>query len=72
VFRRSAIVKTFALVAAAAALLVASTGHVLFAYSSELTSYDLTTDFLSCVVGIDMTKYSLAPPPPEWQKLSLP
>jgi hypothetical protein len=37
------------------------------ATSSEITMLDFTNDFLSGVIGLDMTAYSLAPPPSTFQ-----
>jgi hypothetical protein len=38
---------------------------------SELTTLDVTKRFLSEVVGLDMPKYSLPPPPSGYQKLNI-
>jgi hypothetical protein len=37
------------------------------AASSEITMLDFTSDFLSSVIGLEMTAYSLAPPPSTFQ-----
>jgi hypothetical protein len=60
------------MVAVIISLFAASTGYVLLAYSSELTTLDLTTEFLSSVVGIDMTKYTLSPPPTGYENIKPP
>lgn len=47
------------------------TDNTFAAESSELDALDMTTDFLSNVAGVDMTKYALAPPPAGWEKLNI-
>ena len=49
------------------ALLVSIFTGLPLAASSEITMLDFTNDFLSSVIGLDMTAYSLAPPPSTFQ-----
>ena len=59
------------LLATVVATFAVATTSILPAESSELTAYDMTTDFLSNVAGIDMTKYALVPPSAGWEKLNI-
>jgi hypothetical protein len=60
----------FVLIILAVTIFVASTfGGA--SSQSELTTLDVTKQFLSEVVGIDISKYSLPPPPSGYEKLNL-
>jgi hypothetical protein len=59
------IIKRVAMVATITALLAVATVHMPPAYSSDFTANDKTTEFLSSVVGLDLTKYTLISPSEE-------
>ncbi|MFA5364993.1 MAG: hypothetical protein WC325_07445 [Candidatus Bathyarchaeia archaeon] len=58
----SSIIKRSALIVAFIAMFVVVTVPILPAHSLESTSEDIMFDFLSSVVGFDLTQYTLVPP----------
>ncbi len=67
-------VKKVAVVAATIMLLVTAAAGVVSADSADYSMLDQTTEFLSSVVGLDMTKYSLIvpSPPPGYENRPMP
>ena len=57
-------IKRVAIVAMIIALFAVSTVHVLPVYSAELTADDKANEFLTSVVGLDLTKYTVISPTP--------